>query len=237
MTQVIEAPVVATAPGAIDPRILERREEVARQRTRRRLKIAAVVGAVVVVVSGVWVTLHSPVLAARHVTVIGAVHTGVAPVVAAVDLSGQPLVDVNPGQVAARVEALPWVAHATVIRHWPDDVTVTVDERVAAAVVETPGHGAVLVDKHGHVLSDALGVIPGTVVLSAPVTPGPPGSVLGAGAAPGLRHAGRRATPSPATGGAGERGRRRRRQPGPHRQHRGDDGPGRGAGRPSSPPW
>jgi cell division protein FtsQ len=107
-------------------------------------------------------------------------------VVAAVDLKGQPLVDVNPGQVAARVEALPWVAHATVTRHWPDDVTVTVTERVPAAVVVTAGHGDVLVDRHGHVLSDQPGVTPGTVVLAAPVAPGPPGSVLGAGAAPGL---------------------------------------------------
>ena len=186
MTQVIDPPVVEAVAGAIDPRILERRQEVARQRSRHRLRVGAVVGAVLVVAAGVWVTLHSPVLAARHVSVVGAIHTGVGPVVAAVGLTGQPLVDVNTGQVAARVEALPWVAHATVTRHWPDAVTVTVAERVPAAVVETPGHGAVLVDGHGHVLSDQPGVTPGTVALVAPVTPGPPGSVLGAGAAPGL---------------------------------------------------
>ena len=79
MTQVIDAPVAAPEPVAIDPRILERREGVARQRTRRRLRMAAVVGAVVVVAAGAWAALHSPVLAARHVTVIGAVHTGVGP--------------------------------------------------------------------------------------------------------------------------------------------------------------
>ena len=186
MTQVIDAPLTDKEPVAIDPRILERREEVSRQRTRRRLRMAAVAGAVVVLVSGVWFTLHSPVLAARHVTVIGAIRTGVGPVVAAVDLHGQPLVDVNPGQVAAQVEALPWVAHATVARHWPDDVTVTVEERVPAAVVDTPGHGAVVVDRHGRVLATEASVAPGMVVLAAPVVPGRPGSVLGPRAAPGL---------------------------------------------------
>ncbi len=186
MTQVIEAPATGTAPVAIEPRILERREEVARQRHRKRLRVAAIVGAVVVVAGGAWATLHSPVLADRHVVVIGAVHTGVAPVVAAVGPTGQPLVDVNPGLVAARVETLPWVAHAAVTRHWPDDITVTVVERVPAAVVESPGHGAVVVDAHGHVLAPAQEAPPGLPVLVAPVAVGRPGSVLGAAAAPGL---------------------------------------------------
>jgi cell division protein FtsQ len=186
MTQVLDSETVETAPVAIDPRILERREEVARQRSRRRWRVGLIVGGTVVLVAGVWATLHSSVLAARHVTVIGAVHTGVGPVVAAVGLNGQPLVDVNPGRVAARVEAWPWVAHATVTRHWPGDVTVTVVERVAVAAVATPGHGAVLVDAQGRVLSDLPGVPAGAAVLDVPVTPGLPGSLLGAPAAPGL---------------------------------------------------
>jgi hypothetical protein len=78
------------------------------------------------------------------------------------------------------------VAHATVTRHWPDDVTVTVAERVPAAVVDAPGHGAVVVDRHGRVLATAASAAPGMVVLAAPVVPGRPGSVLGPGAAPGL---------------------------------------------------
>ncbi|MGH9018291.1 MAG: cell division protein FtsQ/DivIB, partial [Acidimicrobiales bacterium] len=174
----------AVAPG-IEPRILERREEVARQRTRRRWRVALVVGVVVVVAAGTWAALHSPVLAARHVSVVGAVHTNPAAIVAAVDLQGQPLVDVNPGRVAARVEALPWVAHATVARHWPSGVTVTVTERTPAAVIAGPGPAASVIDAGGRVLTTAAAQ-PGTVVLVAPVTPGRPGSTLRAAAGPGL---------------------------------------------------
>jgi cell division protein FtsQ len=184
MTQVIET--TEREPVAIDPRILERREEVARQRTRSRLQVAGAVGAVVVMLGLSWAVLHSPLLAARHVTVVGA-GSSTGAVMAAAGLDGQPpLIDVNPGQVAAHVEALPWVAHASVARQWPDTVTVTVVERVPVAAVDRPGHGAVLVDRGGHVLASVAVVPPGTVVLSAPVAVGPPGSVLGAGAAPAL---------------------------------------------------
>ena len=162
--------------------------------------------AVVVVAAGAWATLHSPVLAARHVTVIGAVHTGVGPVVAAVGLNGQPLVDVNPGRVAARVEALPWVAHATVTRHWPDDVTVTVVERVAGG----RGAGPRVTDRfwwtpRGTCCSSAQEAPPGTPVVLAPVVSGPPGSVLGTGRRPRSDGAGRRPAPAATAPRAGGR--------------------------------
>jgi hypothetical protein len=65
-------------------------------------------------------------------------------------------------------------------------VTVTVTERVAAAVVVSPGHADVLVDASGRVLGDAQDAPVGMMVLDVPVAPGPPGSVLGGGARPGL---------------------------------------------------
>jgi cell division protein FtsQ len=190
MTQVLDPELARKGDDedavAIDPRILQRRQEVTRQRSRRRWKMAGAVAVVVVVVGGVWAALHSSVLAARQVTVVGAIHTGDAPVVAAVGLNGQPLVDVNPGQVAARVEALPWVAHATVTRHWPDDITVVVTERVPVAAVAGAGGGTMIVDARGRVLAAMASAPPGLVTLVAPVVPGRPGSVLGPGAAPGL---------------------------------------------------
>jgi cell division protein FtsQ len=156
------------------------------------LRVVTVVAAVVVVASVGWAAVHSPLFAARHVTVVGAIRTGVDPVVAASGLTGEPpLIDVDSGRVAARVEALPWVAHATVARHWPDNVTVTITERVPAAVAEGPGLRAVLVDASGRVLGPVSDAPAGTTVLQVPVTPGAPGSVLGAGARPGLAVLGR----------------------------------------------
>ncbi|HVC70781.1 MAG TPA: FtsQ-type POTRA domain-containing protein [Acidimicrobiales bacterium] len=176
-----------TGHVTVDPRILQRRVDVTRQRTRRRVAVVAVVAGVVAVAVGGWAVLHSPLFAARHVTVVGAIRTGVDPVVAASGLSGEPpLIDVDPGSVAARVEALPWVGRAIVTRHWPDTVTVTVTERVPAAVVVRPGHGDVLVDASGRVLDDVTDAPVGTMVLDVPVTPGRPGTVLGAAARPGL---------------------------------------------------
>ncbi len=171
---------------SVHPRLWQRRLTVLGDAGRKRLRWVVAGVSVLAAACVALLVLHTPLLAARQVTVIGAIRTGVGPVVAAVDLHGQPLVDVNPGQVAARVEALPWVAHATVTRHWPNDVTVTVTERVPAAVVDTPGHGAVVVDSHGRVLATDASVAPGMVVLAAPVVPGRPGSILGAGATPGL---------------------------------------------------
>jgi cell division protein FtsQ len=174
-------------PIVMDPRIEQRRAEVSRQRSKRRLLIGgAVAGVAVLAVLG-WTALHSPIFSARRVTVVGAIRTGVDPVVMAAGLaSAPPLIDVNAGQVARQVERLPWVLHATVTKHWPDDVTVTVSERVPAAVVEPPGGGDVLVDAHGRILGPVTEAPVGIMALVVPVVPGRPGSVLGAAARPGL---------------------------------------------------
>jgi len=179
-------------PVVMDPRIRQRRVEVTRQRGRRRLWVVTAVAAVVVAVVLGWAALHSPLFSARRVTVVGAIRTGVGPVVDAAGLgAAPPLIDVNAGRVARQVEALPWVLHATVTRHWPDDVTVTVSERTPAAVVEQAGHGDVLVDARGRVLGPVADAPVGTTVLAVPVALGRPGTVLGAGARPGLAVLGR----------------------------------------------
>ena len=171
----------------MDPRIKQRREEVARARTRRRFGAIGAVGAVLVVCAGAWTVLHSPVLSVRHVTVVGAVHTPMSAVLATAAVSERPLVDVNTGAVARRLETLPWVARARVSRHWPDSLTVVVSERRAAAVVESPGHGDVVVDGAGRVLASVWAPAPAAVVLQSPAVPGRPGTVLGAAARPGLQ--------------------------------------------------
>ena len=81
---------------------------------------------VLVVLCVTLLVLHTPLLALRHATV-RAPRTPASEAVlqAAGLLDHPPLIDIDPKAAAADVERLPWVAHAVVVRHWPDSVTVT----------------------------------------------------------------------------------------------------------------
>ncbi len=176
----------------MDPRIQARRAEVGRRRVRRRRTALGVALGVIIVAVGAWFVLHSSLFSAKVLVVRGATHESPTQVLAAAGLRGHPpLLDVDPGAAAARLEALPWVASASIARHWPDGVTVTVTERVPAAEIAVPGAPAASawaeVDRTGRVLATTATPVPGLRVLQAPVHPGAPGSVLGTGAAPGLR--------------------------------------------------
>jgi cell division protein FtsQ len=116
---------------------------------------------------------------ARHVTVRGSVHTPDAAVVAAAGLAAAPpLLEVDPGTVAARVERLPWVARADVVRHWPDAVTITVVERVPVALADRHG-GVALVDATGRVLAWPSTAPAGLPILHSSTPAGAPGTVVG----------------------------------------------------------
>lgn len=161
---------------------------VSRQRGRRRLRVLMAGALVVLLAVGVTSALYSSLFAVRHVTVLGSAHTPAAVVETVAGLSVHPpMLDVDPGRSSQRLEeTLPWVAKALVTRHWPDSVTVTITERVPLAAVKlAPGKVAV-VDATGRVLADEPTAPPGTVFLSAPGIPGPPGSVLGEAAGPAL---------------------------------------------------
>lgn len=175
----------ATRPR-MDPRIGRRRAEVTRARGRRRLRLVLAVGGLLAVGVGALVVLHSSLFSARHVTVVGAAHTGPTAVLQAAGLRGSPpLIDVNGGAAAGRVEALPWVGRATVARRWPDSVVVRVTERVPVAVV--PARGAFfLVDASGRVLERVPMAPAGVPFLTSPAPPGGPGTTLGRAAQPGL---------------------------------------------------
>jgi len=175
-------------PGvsAVHPRLWQRRVAVLREEGRRRLRWV-VAGVVVLVLACVaMLVLHTPLVAVRSTTVSGAEHTGVGAVLAAAGLTGHPpLIDVDPTAAAAAVERLPWVAHAVVVRRWPDAVSVAVTERVPLGAVPLEGGGAALVDATGHVLTWER-TAPSGLVLSVPVAPGPPGTVLAGADRPAL---------------------------------------------------
>jgi len=169
----------------VHPRVWQRRVAVLRDQARRRLRwVVAGVG-VLLALCVALLALHTPLLALRHATVVGAQHTGTDAVLQAAGLVDHPpLIDVDPKDVARRVEGLPWVAHADVVRHWPDSVKIVVTERVPLGAVARPGGGVALVDATGRVLA-WQGSAPG-LVLGAPVAPGRPGTVLAPAARPAL---------------------------------------------------
>ena len=116
----------------MDPRISARRTAVIKEQGRRRLVIAGVALGIVALLVGGWFLLHTPLFSARSVTVTGNVHETAAQVVAQAGLASHPpLLDVNAGAVAARLEQLPWVRTATVQVSWPDGVHIAVTEETA----------------------------------------------------------------------------------------------------------
>jgi len=90
------------------------------------------------------------------------------------------LVDVDPTRTASRIERLPWVERATVVRHWPATVEVTVVERTAVVAVPSAAGGWAAVDGSGRVLEAAAAAPAGLVTVT-------PAGTVAAAPAPGAR--------------------------------------------------
>lgn len=141
------------------------RRSALRPRLTRRQQIYAALVVAVLVVAGllVWFT---PLMAVRQVQVQGLSSVSQGQVLTALDVpTGTPLLRVDLTAAAARVARLPRVARATVDRHYPSELTVSVTERVPMVFVNKPD---------GNHLLDATGVDFAT----APPTPGVPRLVL-----------------------------------------------------------
>jgi len=185
------APAGERVAARRDPRMRARAVEVARAAGRRRLRrVLALLAAGALVALGVAVA-HSPLLAARDVTVVGAVHTPRSEVLAVTGLWRRPpLVDVGDAADAAALERLPWVARATVTRHLPSSVRIVIVERHPIAEVAAGAGSYALVDGSGRVLeytatrATRLALVAGVAHVPAP------GGVLGARESPALAAAG-----------------------------------------------
>ncbi|HXY92839.1 MAG TPA: FtsQ-type POTRA domain-containing protein [Acidimicrobiia bacterium] len=136
----------------VDPRIRARWIAARRAEGRRRLKVAVVITSVVLIGVAVWVVLASPLLDVDRVVVRGAHRSTAQEIRSAAGIDrGDPMVWVDGGAAASRVDALPWVRTAQVRRDWPGTVTITVTERAPVAWVDRAGAVA-LVDGTGRVL-------------------------------------------------------------------------------------
>ncbi len=133
-----------------------------RRRFRRRLLVSLAVAAVLL--SALW-ALNRPI---RSVTLLGSFQhlspLAVERVVAA-QAAGTGIFTVNLARVRAAVDALPWVAHSSVQRVWPDTLAVRVHEQVAFA----RWNGGGLVNRAGvPFLAEAVAAPEGLPRLSGP---------------------------------------------------------------------
>lgn len=169
--------------AAVDPRMVARRDEVARQEQWRRARpLVALLSFVIVVVIGIGVLL-SPLLSVRSIVVVGAAGGDERGVVAASGVQlGTPLVRVVPAQVERRIEALSWVRSASVRRDWPRTIEVRVVLRSLLAAVPLGSSGSfAVVDRDGWVLRTvtsraAVGDIPLLPADAVIANTGPDGS-------------------------------------------------------------
>lgn len=149
----------------------------------RGLAIALVAGAIVMAgrVALDWIH-HTPALAVAAVEVEGLSRVSEETVLQAAGVTpGTSLLAVDPRAVAARVEALPGVKQARVIRGLPRRVTVRVEEREPYALVNA--EGLVWIDAEGYLVGpERRPGAPGLPILSGIARNG-----VGGGRAPSSR--------------------------------------------------
>jgi cell division protein FtsQ len=137
----------------IDPRIRERRVAVQRALGRRRLRILVACTTIVGTLCLAFVIVESPLLDVDHVRVDGMHALRAADVRAAAHVHmHRPLLFTDTGAIARRVEALSWVAHASVRREFPGTIHITVDEYTPTAFVRA-GNDVVLVAPNGRAIA------------------------------------------------------------------------------------
>ncbi len=126
----------------------------ARRRTRARLRrlrpYAYAAGALVLVVTGIWLLWFSSILQTRDVEVTGHQTLTAARVEKAARAPiGEPLISVDLTAIEARIEAIASVRSAAVSRSWPRTIRIEIIERVPVAVVSR-GVGLQAVDEDGY---------------------------------------------------------------------------------------
>jgi cell division protein FtsQ len=103
----------------------------------------------------VWTAFWSPLLAVRHVRLVGAEHTTARDVAAAAGLSTDDnLLLVSTSEIATKAETLPWVRAAEVDRKLPGTVVVRIEERQPEMILSVDA-GRWSIDGAGNVLARA----------------------------------------------------------------------------------
>lgn len=176
----MEAPEGGAKP-TMNPRIRERRLAVRRDAGRRRLRIVLATAGALAAVGGAYGVTRSPLLDVDTVRVQGATMTDpVATRRAGMLDRRRQLADIDPAATAVLIERLPWVEKATVTRHWPGTVEVSLLERTAVVAVPAPQRRWALVDLTGRVLAHQDQPPPGMATIEAPAPAPAPGQRVAA---------------------------------------------------------
>jgi len=129
------------------------------------------VAAAALVAGVAWALLGSSLLVVRSVQVSGSRLVPRATVLAAAGIRiGTPLIRIDTGAVARRVEQITLVQSARVVRSWPDTVVIWIKQRTAVFAVPTHG-GYDVVDGYGVALAWQNIRPAGLPVLLAPAGP------------------------------------------------------------------
>ena len=105
--------------------------------TRRTTVVLSVLAAIVVIGGGAVLAYATPLMSVRNVAVVGAAgvdENRIREVAQAP--SGRPLLQVDTGEIASRVAAIPEIEEVTVSRHYPSTLTIEVTERRPLVTVE-----------------------------------------------------------------------------------------------------
>jgi cell division protein FtsQ len=125
---------------SIEPRLIERRREVAEDRARRNVsRLVRFLVAIALIGVGVWVLL-SPFLSVKEVMVTGVAASRAHAILADEEVvAGRPMILIRPDSVVAALRDDPWVRQASVTKDWPGTVFIEVEERTPVAWTETSG--------------------------------------------------------------------------------------------------
>jgi cell division protein FtsQ len=150
----------------VDERFRARRQAVRDAGVRRQRRLAGSIAALVVLGGGVTALTYSPLFLITDVAVAGVSPERAAEVEeAAAFPPGAHLLFTDLNSPTGRVEALPWVANATIRRNPPSTLEIAVTAREPAAVVRL-SHASWLVDRDGVLIGG--GAVDGLVQVDAP---------------------------------------------------------------------
>ena len=143
----------APAGAIVDPRFEARRAAVQRDQRRHRRNQALAALSVIGVLLGLLGLIRSPVVDVDRIEVLGGQTTGMDALERTLGVHiGDQMVDLDLGAAELRLEQLPWVRTARVVRSWPATLRVIVVERHPEARIADPDGRWWLADRTGRLL-------------------------------------------------------------------------------------